>query len=66
MALGVELRQINLQRQQQDEKFAMLEQQMANLSQQVAAVPLQLERSLQVHQACVAQQIRESTHETGE
>ena len=61
MALGVELRQINLQRQQQDEKFAMLEQQMANLSQQVAAVPLQLERSLQVHQACVAQQIRESS-----
>ena len=61
VALGVELRQINLQRQQQDEKFAMLEQQMTNLSQQVAAVPLQLERSLQAHQACVAQQIRESS-----
>ena len=61
MELGVELRQINLQRQQQDEKFAMLEQQVANLSQQIAAVPLQLERSLQVHQACVAQQIRESS-----
>ena len=61
MALGVELRQINLQRQQQDEKFAMIEQQVANLSQQIAAVPLQLEHSLQVHQACVAQQIRESS-----
>jgi len=61
MALGAELRQLNLQRQQQDEKFAMIEQQVASLSQQIAAVPQQLERSLQVHQAYVAQQIRESS-----